>query len=477
MNGRTQQALAGPLDVVVIGGGPGGYVAALRASQLGLKTGMVEKDPLGPGGTCLWRGCIPTKSLLQSAEAYDLLRHGKTFGIRAQEVSLDILEVHQKKKKVMNQLGRGVEGLLKKRKVLTLRGTGRIVGPGRVEVQLPDGGTEVLEAPHIIIATGSIPTQLPIAPFDGRRILSSDHILNLEAIPKSLIVIGAGAVGVEFASIFSSFGSQVTLVELLPRILPLEDEDCSQALSRALEGRGLRILTGAKLTEARPEEGTGEARARVELPGGKVEELRAELILVAVGRRPNLKGLGLETVGITLEEGCIPVDGWMRTQAPGFYAIGDVVATQQLAHVASAEGILAVEKIAGKDRQPLNYNHIPSCTYCHPEVASVGLTEKAAREQGHRVRTGKFPFSHLGRALILGETEGFVKVVAEERYDEVLGIHIVGPRATDLIGEACAALQMESTVEEISLMVHPHPTLTEGYFEAANAVYQKAIHM
>jgi dihydrolipoamide dehydrogenase len=296
-------------------------------------------------------------------------------------------------------------------------------------------------------------------------------------VPKSIVIVGAGAVGVEFASVFSSFGSKVTLVEMLPRILPIEDAASSAALEKSFKARGIRVLTGAKLMEARSDEPRGEARAKLTLADGKTEEISAEWVLIAVGRRPYLEGLGLEAVGIALEKGCIPVDGWMRTTKPGIYAIGDVVATPQLAHVASAEGILAVDTIAGKERQPLNYHHMPSCTYCHPEVASAGLTEEAARAKGYQVKTGTFALGHLGRAMILGETEGFVKVVAEERYDEVLGIHIVGPRATDLIGEACAALKMEATSEEIAHIVHPHPTLTEGYFEAASAVYGQAIHI
>jgi dihydrolipoamide dehydrogenase len=301
-------------------------------------------------------------------------------------------------------------------------------------------------------------------------------VLERQEVPKSILILGAGAVGVEFASIYSSFGAQVTLVEMLPRILPIEDEESSAAMAKAFAARGIRIHVGARLQEAKVDAADGDVRAKVTLADGKVEEMRAEWLLVATGRRPVLKDLGLETVGIDLDRGSIPVDPSMRTRKEGFWAIGDVVATPQLAHVASAEGILAVDRIAGRDRPPLDYRLTPSCTYCHPEVASVGFTEKAAREKGYAVRVGKFPFSHLGRAMILGETEGFVKVISEERYDEVLGIHIVGPRATDLIGEACALLRLESTAEEIARIVHPHPTLTEGYFEAASAVHGQAIH-
>jgi dihydrolipoamide dehydrogenase len=477
MSPNQEKTPAGELDLTVIGGGPGGYVAAIRAAQLGLRVALVEKDPLGAGGTCLWRGCIPTKSLLQSAETLDLLRRSQDFGVRAEGVALDVAGVHKRKDKVVRQLGRGVEGLLKKRRVVVRPGTGRILEPGRVEVRRSDGQVELLQSRNVIIATGSAPTQIPIAPFDGKRIISSDHLLELQSVPATLVIIGAGAVGVEFASIYASFGSKVTIVEALPRLLPIEDDDSSRELAKAFQARGIRILTSTRLTGARVDEAAGEVRVQVQGPEGQSEELRAERLLVAVGRRPFLEGLGLETTGIELQKGTVPVDQFLQTPAQGIYAIGDVVATPQLAHVATAEGILAVDRIAGKDRQPLDYRLTPSCTYCHPEVASVGLTERAAREQGYNVRTGIFHFSHLGRALILGETEGFVKVVADERYDEVLGVHIVGPRATDLIGEACAALKMEATVEEIARVIHPHPTLTEGYFEASNAVYGQAIHM
>ncbi len=465
------------MDLTIIGGGPGGYVAAIRAAQLGLKTALVEKDPLGPGGTCLWRGCIPTKSLLQSAETYDLFRRGEEFGVKAGSVALDIAGVHRKKTKTLRQLGKGVEGLLKKRKVLSKAGVGHILGPGKVEVRRPDGNAEVLESKNVIIATGSTPVQIPIAPFDGRYIVSSDHILDLEDVPKSIGIVGAGAVGVEFASIFASFGSKVTIVELLPRLLPIEDDDCSAALAKAFKARGIDVRTSTKLIEAKVDAAAGEVHFKLQGGDGKTEELRCRRLLIAIGRRPFVEGLGLEAAGISLEKGCIPVDESMAAARPGFYAIGDVVATPQLAHVASAEGILAVERIAAKERPPIDYRLTPSCTYCHPEVASVGLTERAAREKGFKVRTGVFPLGHLGRAMILGESEGFVKVVAEEKYDEVLGVHIVGPRATDLIGEACAALKMEATVEEIGRIVHPHPSLTEGYLEAAHAVYGQAIHM
>jgi dihydrolipoamide dehydrogenase len=475
MNQQNDRPSSESYDLAIIGGGPGGYVAAIRASQLGLRTALIEKDPLGSGGTCLWRGCIPTKCLLQSAETLDLLRRAGEFGIRAGEPSFDFAAVQKRKDGVVRGLGRGVDGQLKRRRVAVRSGTGRILGPGKIEVRRTDGG-ELVGTKRIMIATGSAPAAIPVAPFDGKRIISSDDILKLQAVPKSLLILGAGAVGVEFASIFASFGSQVTLIEMLPRILPIEDEDSSAAVAKAFGARGIRIFTGARLLEAKADAAAGAVRARVALADGRTEDLSAELLLVAAGRKPFLKDLGLEAAGIDLEKGTIPVDGWMRTRRDGFWAIGDVVATPQLAHVASAEGILAVEAIAGRERQPLDYGHTPSCTYCHPEVASVGMSERAAQEKGYKVKVGKFPFSHLGRAMILGETEGFVKIVSEERYDEVLGVHIVGPRATDLIGEACALLGLESTAEEIGRIVHPHPTLTEAYFEAAGAVHGQAIH-
>ncbi|MBI4583573.1 MAG: dihydrolipoyl dehydrogenase [Planctomycetes bacterium] len=464
-----------PVDLVVIGSGPGGYVAAIRAAQLGMSVVLVEKDPK-PGGCCLHRGCIPTKALLHTAELLQHFKESARHGLRVDNVQLDILEVHNQKDAVVQKLARGIEGLLKKNRILFKTGVGKIAGPGTVAVQEANGKSEPIAARNILIATGSVPASLPAAPFDGRNILSSDHILELKKVPASIAIIGAGAVGVEFASIYSSFGSKVHLIELLPQILPLEDPDIAQALTRSFRARGIEVLTQARLESARVDDKSGSVRSRVQKSAGGAEEIQTEILLVAAGRKPVTEGLGLEAAGIRLEKGFIPVNSWCETAKPGIYAIGDVIDTPQLAHVASAEGILAVERMAGRDRQPLDYRLTPSCTYCYPEVASVGWTEPVARKQGHDVRVGKFPFAALGKASILGETEGFVKIVADGKYDEILGVHMIGPRATDLIAEACAAMQLEATVEELSRTIHPHPTLSESLMEAAHAVYGHGIH-
>jgi len=458
-------------DLVIIGSGPGGYVAAVRAAQLGMKVALVEKDPR-LGGTCTLRGCIPTKALLHTAELLDDIRHAADFGVESPDPRLDLLKAQAYKRGVVDKNSKGIEFLMKKNQVETVTGRGRLAGPNSVEIEA-GGKKRTLSAKHVLIATGSVPRELGIAPSDGKKILNSDHILELERLPKSLVVLGAGAVGTEFASIFASFGSQVTLVEMLPRVLPIEDEEVSNELERQLKKRGLTVMTSATLKAA------AVAAAGVRLEVAQKEKpaaLEAEMLLVAVGRAPVSEGLGLEPLGIVLEKGYIPVNGIMQTAAPSVYAIGDVVNTPWLAHIASAEGILAVEHMAGLPAQPLNYDLTPSCTYCEPEVGSVGLTEAKARERGHAVATGKFPFSALGKARILGKTGGFVKVVRETKYDELLGVHIIGPHATDLIAEACVALRVEATTEELFRTIHAHPTLSEALMEAAHAASGHAIH-
>ena len=462
-----------PVDLTIVGSGPGGYVAAIRASQLGLNTVLIEKDPK-PGGTCLHRGCIPTKALLHSADVLRMVKESEQFGVVVEKVALDGEKVHKQKDEVVSRLAQGVRGLLKKHKVRLVNGLGRIVGPGQVIASTKKGDEEI-RTRNILIATGSVPAELPIAPFDGERIVSSDHILKMKSVPESIVILGAGAVGIEFASIYNHFGSEVTIVELLPRLLPIEDPEVSEVLEKSFSGRGIRCLTEAKLDLATVDSKTRKVRSAVQTADG-MQELLTDVLLVAVGRRAYTDGLGLENVGIELDRGHVPVNEWLETSCPGVYAIGDVIATPQLAHVASAEGILAVEKMAGRERPPINYRANPSCTYCFPEVASVGLTEPAAREQGYDVRIGKFPFLALGKAQILGDTEGFVKIVADGRYDEVLGVHIIGPHATDLIAEAGAAIQLESTVEELGRTIHPHPTLSESMLEAAHSVYGHGIH-
>ena len=459
-------------DLIVIGSGPGGYVAAIRAAQLGLKTAVVEKDAK-LGGTCLHRGCIPTKALLHTAATLDEIRHAGDLGIGVGEPTLDMDRTQAHKQKVVDKNARGIEFLFKKNKIETLRGRGRLAGAHEVEVT-HEGKSSHYRARHVLLATGSVPREIPLAPTDGKRILNSDHILELRQLPKSLVVLGAGAVGTEFASIYASFGSQVTLVEMLPRVLPLEDEEISAELARALKKRGIKVRTDTRLTACE----TTEAGVKLNLEHkDKTETLEAEVLLVAVGRAPVSADLGLEAVGVGVERGYVKVNEYLQTAVPHIYAIGDLITTPWLAHVASSEGILAVEHMAGQAVRPINYDHVPSCTYCEPEVASVGLSEAKARERGYQVATGKFPFTALAKAAILGKSEGFVKVVRDTRYDELLGVHIVGPHATDLIAEACVALRVEATNEELLRTMHAHPTLSEAVAEAAHAAIGHAIHI
>jgi dihydrolipoamide dehydrogenase len=458
-------------DLIIIGSGPGGYVAGIRAGQLGLKAAVVEKDPKY-GGTCGLRGCIPTKALLHTASMLDEIRGAAGLGINVAEPVLDIDKAQDRKQKVVDTNAKGVEYLFKKNKVTGIRGIGRLTGPNEVEVEGADG-KKTYGAKNIIIATGSVPRDIPIAPADGERILNSDHILELRKVPATLAVLGAGAVGTEFASIYASFGTKVTLIEMLPRVLPIEDEEVSAELQKALRKRGIEVMTGVKLTAAEKTENGVTLR----LEGGKKDTVEAEMLLVAIGRRPVTENLGLEALGVELERGYVKVNQFMQTAVPHIYAIGDVINTPWLAHVASFEGVLAVEHMAGQKVKPINYDRVPSCTYCEPEVASVGLTEAKAKERGYDVQTGKFPFSALGKARIVGKTEGFVKVVRDKKYDEVLGVHIIGVHATDLIAEACVALQMEGTDEELFRTMHAHPTLSEAVHEAAHAAHGSAIHI
>jgi dihydrolipoamide dehydrogenase len=376
------------------------------------------------------------------------------------------------KRKVVDKNAKGIEFLFKKNKVEGIRGFGRFVGPHAVEVDT-DGQKRTLTGRYLMVATGSVPRDIGLAPADGKRVLNSDHILELDKVPQSLVVLGAGAVGTEFASIFTSFGSEVTLVEMLPRILPIEDEEVSAELERSLKKRGMKVMAGTQMTAV----DKAGSRVRVKLvKDGKDTTIEADALLVAVGRKPVTEGLGLEALGVKLDKGYIEVDGLMRTAVPHIYAIGDIVKTPWLAHVASAEGILAVEHMAGKEVHPINYDRTPSCTYCEPEVGSVGLTEAKAKERGYDVVVGKFPFSALAKAGILGKTGGFVKVVRDKKYDELLGVHIVGPKATELIAEACAALELEATSESIARTIHAHPTLSEAMMEAAEDVAGHSIH-
>lgn len=460
-------------DVVIIGSGPGGYVAGIRAGQLGLKVAVVEKDPF-LGGTCLHRGCIPTKALLENADLYRKIGKSKEFGITVGDVQIDFSAVQGRKTSVVDATAKGVEFLFRKNKVEKVTGFGRIAGPGAVEVSAEGSETRTLQTRNIILATGSVPRDLPHIKADGERILNSDHILEIDRIPESMLVIGAGAVGCEFASIFHDFGTKVTLVEVLPQLLPIEDEEVSKEFTRLFKKKGITVMTGVKVESCdRTDEGI---IAVVKLANGKQEKIETEIVLSAVGRRGVLEGINLENTKVEVDRGFVQVDEYMRTAEPHLYAIGDIVPTPALAHCASAEGILAVEHIAGHDVRPINYDHVPNATYSDPEVASVGLTEKKAKERGHEIRTGKFSFTANSKVKIIGAAGGFVKYVADARYDEILGVHIVGPKATELIAEACAALELEATSESLAKTIHAHPTLSEAVMEAAEDVLGSAIH-
>ena len=460
-------------DVTIIGAGPGGYVAAIRAGQLGLKTAIIEKDK-NLGGTCLLRGCIPTKSLLHTADLLDEFKHAKEHGIVTGPVSLDFDQAQKRKGKVVLKLAKGVEFLMRKNKVQVFKGSAHLDGPGRITVTGADNSTQSVQTKNIVIATGSVPRSFPSLPIDGQQIITSDEILELKEIPKSLIVLGAGAVGVEFASMFARFGTDVTILELLPRLLPIEDEEISSELAKSFKKQGIKAFTSANFKSAAKENGQIRVIAQID---NEDREFSAEKFLVAVGRRAYTDGLGLENTRVELEKGYIKIDDHMRTAEPNVYAIGDVIPTPWLAHVASAEGILAVETIAGKNPRPINYDRVPGCTYCQPEVASVGLTEAKARERGYEVKVGRFPIPVVAKSQILGATEGLVKVVSDARYDEVLGLHLIGPHATELIVEGCVALQMESTVEELINTMHAHPTVSESMHEAFEDAHGMVIHV
>jgi dihydrolipoamide dehydrogenase len=461
-------------DVTVIGSGPGGYVAAIRGAQLGLKVAIVEKDKR-LGGTCTLRGCIPTKALLMSAHVYEQMQHARDFGVQASEIQLAFADVQKRKDKVVMKNSKGIEYLMKKNTITVFKGKGKLALPGKVEVTGDDGKTQTINTRNIVIATGSVVRPIPGFEVDGERVVNSDQILELKDVPKSLIVMGAGAVGVEFASVYSRFGADTTIVELMPRLLPLEDEEVSKELEKSFRKRGIKSQLDTKLEKLeRTDKGI---RLSGKTSKGQDVTLEAEMLLVAVGRMPYLEGLGLEGTKIKVERGAIQVDEYLRTGEPNVYAIGDVIPTPLLAHLASKEGILAVEQIAGQEAQPINLRHVPSCTYCDPEVASVGLTEAKAKELGYDVKTAKFPFSASGKARILGEEEGFVKIVSETKYDELLGVHIIGPHATELIAEACVALQLESTAEELGRTMHAHPTIAETVMEAAEGIHGLTIHI
>jgi dihydrolipoamide dehydrogenase len=470
-------------DVIVIGAGTGGYVAAIRAAQLGLKVAVVEKQK-ALGGTCLLWGCIPTKALLEHAHALKIVRNAKEWGLTIGgpgpfAVGIDMAQVQARKDRIVSGLSRGVEFLFKKHQIDWIKGTARLTGNGGVDVF--EGEKQMLRARReIVVATGSTPRSVPGIEIDRRRIITSDEAIGLRDVPKSIAILGSGAVGVEFASIFRRFGSDVTILELLPRLVPVEDEAVSAELEKSFRKQGITSHTRANVTSATVGGDGVDIEAR--LADDKVLTIRAEYLLVATGRAPVTAGLEAERVGLQLEKGFIKVDAQYRTGVPGISAIGDVITLgtpghPQLAHVSSAEGIVAAERIAGQSVRPLNYDHVPGCTYCDPEIGSVGLTEREAQERGFDVRVGTFPFGILGRAKMAGETEGFVKIVAEKQYDEVLGIHMIGLRSTELVAEATLALRLESTVEDLIRTIHAHPTMAEAIGEAAHATHGAAIHM
>lgn len=461
-------------DLVIIGSGPGGYVAAIRAAQLGMSVACVEVDKLG--GVCLNIGCIPTKALLSSALLVNEMKDGEKHGIIAKDVSFDLGPAQKRSRAVADQMNRGIAHLFKKNKVTHVQGFGRLKGKGKVEVEGEDGTSRVLEAGHVIIATGSRPRDLPVLKIDENRIWSSTGALMQQGAPASLLIVGAGAIGMEFADVFASYGSKVTLVEALERILPLEDAEISKFMERSYKKRGMDIHTSARFEKADIQE-DGVA---VTFRDAKAEthEMKVDYVLSAVGRVPNSEGLGLDTAGVkTDERGFITVDERLRTNVEGVYAIGDVAGHQLLAHKASHEGIVCVEHIAGQGHGTVDYDNVPNCTYCHPEVASVGLTEEQARERGFDIEVGKLPWVAIGRAVAAGHADGFVKIIRDKKYSEILGAHIVGPSATELIAEFVVGRHLESTVEEMEKAIHPHPTLSEGVSEGALAALGRPIHI
>ncbi len=458
--------------LLVIGGGPGGYVAAIRAAQLGFEVHLIERENLG--GVCLNWGCIPTKALLKSAEIYDYLLHAQDYGLKVADPSFDFTKIIQRSRSVADKMSKGIDFLMRKNKITVHKGTAKLLPGPAVEITTPEGKVEKRTADHIIIATGARASSLPHIAIDGKQVTGYREAMTLPKQPESLLVIGAGAIGVEFSYFYHTLGTRVTLVEALPHILPREDEEIARELEKIYKKKGLTILTSTQVTEL--QKTRKGIKATLQTPKETLQ-VEAELALLAVGITPNTDGLGLEALGIRTEKGRIAVDEFYRTSVPGIYAIGDVLPTPALAHVASAEGIVCVEKIAGLDPRPLDYSSIPSCTYCQPEVASMGLTEKAAKEKGYEIKVGRFPYTASGKASAIGKNEGLVKLIFDAKYGELLGAHILGANATEMVAELVAARRLETTGHELAKTVHPHPTLSEAIMEAAAAAYGEVIHL
>lgn len=472
--------MAQEYDLVILGGGTGGYVAAIRASQLGLKTAIVEKGKLG--GTCLHKGCIPSKALLRSAEVFATAKHSEDFGVITSDVSINFGKVQERKNKIVDQLHKGVQHLMKQGKIDVFEGTGRILGPsifspmpGTISVEMNNGDeNEMLIPKNVIVATGSRPRTLPGLDIDGQLVMTSDEALALEEVPNSIIIVGGGVIGIEWASMLSDFGADVTVIEYADRIIPTEDKEISKEMQRLMKKKGVKIVTGAKVLPETLQKGEG-VKISAEVKGSQ-KEFSAEKLLVSVGRQANTEGIGIENTDIQIEKGFISANEYFQTKESHIYAIGDVIGGLQLAHVASHEGIVAVEHIAGQNPSPIDYSLVSKCIYSSPEAASVGLTEAEAKEKGHNVKTGKFSFRAIGKALVFGESDGFVKIVADKDSDDILGVHMIGPHVTDMISEAGLARVLDATPWEVAHTIHPHPTLSEAIGEAAFAVNGKAIH-
>ncbi len=460
-------------DLAVIGSGPGGYVAAIRASQLGMKVAVIEKAELG--GVCLNWGCIPTKSLLKSSQVFEYLLHAKEYGINIQgEASADFGGMVKRSREVAAGMSKGVQYLFKKNKIEVIEGTGKLTKDKKVEVNGNDGKKQTVEAKHVLLATGARSRQLPNLPQDGKKIIGYRKALTLEKQPKSMIVVGSGAIGSEFAYFYNAIGTNVTLVEYLDNVVPIEDEEISKQLARSFKKSGIKVMTSSEVTSV----DTSGKNVKVVVKTKKGEEnLEADIVLSAVGIAPNIEDIGLEDAGVEVENGRVKVDEFYKTTAEGVYAIGDIVPGQALAHVASAEGIACVEKIAGLDVEPIDYGNIPGCTYTSPEVASVGMTEKAARDAGYELKVGKFPFTASGKASAAGHKDGFVKLIFDARYGELLGAHLIGANVTEMIAELVAVRKLETTGHELIKTVHPHPTMSEAIMEAAAAAYDEVIHI